>query len=111
MPRGAFELGPLDQQVMLAVLRLHPDGYGLSIQKEIQTKTGKEHSIGAIYASLDRLLEKGFVKDRQGAPTAERGGRRKMHFTLTTPGQIALKQSLNEIAALRRGVRWKEVPA
>jgi PadR family transcriptional regulator PadR len=106
-----MHLGLLEQQVMLAVMGLHPDAYGVSIQAHIARRTGTEPSIGSIYAALDRLAEKGYVKSRHGEPTPERGGRRKLYFTLTAPGQFALRQSLEAVASLRRGLRWKEALA
>jgi Transcriptional regulator PadR-like family len=58
-------------------------------------------------ASLDRLEDKGFVKSRQGEATAERGGKRKLLFTITAPGQRALRESLQAIDVLREGLAWK----
>lgn len=104
-----MNLGLLEQQILLAILRLHPEGYGVTIRDEIKKRTEREYSFGAIYASLDRLEEKGFLKSKEGEPTADRGGRRKMYFTLTTPGQATLEQSLRAIDSLRKGVRFKEV--
>jgi PadR family transcriptional regulator, regulatory protein PadR len=102
-----IEIGSLEQQVMLAIMRLHPTGYGIAIQDQIEDRTGRSYSVGAIYAALDRLEEKGFIASKQGEPTAERGGRRKLYFRLTAPGQMALQQSLQAIDALRQNVRWK----
>ena len=106
-----MDIGALEQQVMLAILGLHPNAYGLSIQERIEKLVGREPSVGSIYAALDRLEEKGYVKSRQGEPTAERGGRRKLYFVLTAPGQRTLKQSLEAISSLSRGTRWKEALA
>jgi DNA-binding PadR family transcriptional regulator len=106
-----MDIGPLEQQILLAVIALDPDGYGVSIQDHIEKRTKKAPSIGSIYAALERLEEKGFVKSRQGEPTAERGGRRKLHFTVTATGEKTLQESLAAIASLRRGLRWKEVEA
>src|SRR5262245_14785367 len=103
-----MELSTLEQQIMLAVMGLHPNAYGISIADRIQERCGYEPSAGSIYAALERLEDKGFVKSRQGEPTAERGGRRKQYFTVTAPGQHTLRQSLQGIKALGRGVRWKE---
>jgi PadR family transcriptional regulator, regulatory protein PadR len=102
------ELTALEQQVMLAVIGLHPDAYGVSIQDHIKGRTGREPSIGSIYASLERLTQKGFVASRQGEATATRGGKRKLHFTVTAPGQHALRQSLQAISSLSHGLGWKE---
>jgi PadR family transcriptional regulator PadR len=107
----ASDLGPLDQQVMLAIMRQQPKAYGVSIQELIEERTGREYSVGAIYASLDRLQDKGYVASKQGEPTSERGGRAKFYFHLTAPGRVALQQSLRALDDLRRGIRWAEVSA
>jgi PadR family transcriptional regulator, regulatory protein PadR len=102
-----MELTTLEQHLLLAVLGLHPNAYGISIQDHIKERTGREPSTGSVYASLDRLEEKGFVKSRQGEATAERGGKRKLYFTITAPGQRALRESLQAIGALSHGLVWK----
>jgi len=102
-----MELTTLEQHLLLAIIGLHPNAYGVSIQEHIKERTGREPSTGSIYASLDRLEEKGFVKSRQGEATPERGGKRKLYFTITAPGQRALKESLQAIDALSHGLRWK----
>ncbi|SRR5260370_12222175 len=106
-----MDIGVLEQHVLLAIVALHPDAYGVSIQDHIQRRAGYEPSIGSIYAAVDRLEEKGFVKSRQGEPTRERGGRRKLHFTVTAAGQSTLKESLRAITSLQRGLRWRELSA
>src|SRR4051812_24680541 len=99
-----MELGPVEQQVLLAVMGLHPDGYGVSIREHIAKRTKQTPpSIGSIYAAVERLEEKGFVKSREGEATAERGGRRKLHFTITASGQRTLRVSLDAMSALQRG--------
>jgi PadR family transcriptional regulator PadR len=89
-------------------MALHPTAYGVSIQEHICRRAGHEPSTGSIYAALERLEEKGFVKSRQGEPRAERGGRRKLYFTVTAPGQQALRESLRTVRSLGRGLRWNE---
>ena len=111
MARHSGGIGPLDQQVMLAIMRKRPHAYGVSIQQYIHDRTGHNYSIGAVYASLDRLEEKGYIASKQGEPTAERGGRAKLFFNLTAPGQAALQHSLRSVDQLRRGIRWAEAPA
>ena len=106
-----MELGMLEQQVMLAILRLNPIAYGITIQQKIADCTDRSPSIGAIYATLDRLEQKGFVVSRKGEVTAERGGKRKLYFTLTAPGQVTLQRSLQALDSMRRGIRWKEARA
>jgi PadR family transcriptional regulator, regulatory protein PadR len=94
----------LDQYILQAIIGLHPNGYGVSIQDRLE-QAGHRASIGSIYAALDRLDEKGFVKFREGEPTPERGGRRKLYVTITAPGQRALQESLNVVNALNAWVR------
>jgi PadR family transcriptional regulator PadR len=103
-----MDIGALEQHVLLAIVALHPDGYGVSIQDHIRQRAGYEPSIGSIYAAVDRLEEKGFIKSRQGESTPQRGGRRKLHFTVTAAGQKTLKESLRAISSLQRGLRWRE---
>lgn len=104
-----MDLTAVDQTVLLAVFRLKPDGYGVGIQREIAAVTGRNPPpLGTIYAALERLQNKGYVTSREGEPTEERGGRRKLHFEMTAPGQQALKESLRSIDLLRAGQRLGE---
>jgi PadR family transcriptional regulator PadR len=95
------QIGQFEQMVLLAILRKQPSAYGIAIQDELRVRTGREYSVGAIYATLDRLEKKGFVKTKQGEATAQRGGRRKLYFSLTALGQSALQASLNALDSLR----------
>jgi PadR family transcriptional regulator PadR len=93
-----MNIGALEQHVLMAIVALHPDAYGVSIQDRIRERTGSEPSIGSTYAALDRL----------GESTPERGGRRKLHFTVTATGQETLRESLRAISSMQRGLRWRE---
>ena len=95
------QIGQLEQLVMLAIMRLRPEAYGVALQKELKVRTGREYSVGGIYAVLDKLEGKGFVKAKQGEATPERGGRAKLYFNLTGSGQSALQASLQAIDNLR----------
>jgi|SRR5690242_11699452 PadR family transcriptional regulator, regulatory protein PadR len=106
-----MELTTLEQHAMLAIVALHPKAYGISIQDHIKQKAGYEPPLGSIYAALDRLDEKGFVRSKQGEATRERGGRRKLYFTLTAPGKRALIDSVNATGSLRRAAGWQEALA
>ena len=108
MPRGEF-LGSLEQIVMLAVLRLGADAYGMTVRREIEERTGREISIGAVYATLERLESKGYVSSFTGEPTAERGGRAKRHFQIEAPGQRALGASQEALRSMSAGLgrRWR----
>ncbi len=103
------ELMTLEQHLLLAIIALHPNASGVSIQDHIKERTAREPSTGSIYASLDRLEEKGFIKSRQGEPIKERGGKRKLYFTITAPGQQTLRQSLRAIHSLSHGLCWKGI--
>ena len=96
---GAGTIGEFEQLVLLALFRVGKDAYGVSIWREIADRTGRDVSLGAVYKTLERLEDKGLVGSREGAPTPERGGRRKKHYRLMAAGHRALSQSL---AALRR---------
>jgi PadR family transcriptional regulator PadR len=102
------DLGILDQHLMLAIIRLRPAAYGISIQQLIEKRTKRDYSLGAIYAGLGRLEEKGYLRSREGEPTAERGGRAKLFFDLTAPGQRALASSLRALDSMRPGRREQE---
>jgi DNA-binding PadR family transcriptional regulator len=82
---GEF-LGELEQLVMLAVARLGGEGYGVVVRDEIADRTGRTLSLGAIYSTLYRLEEKGYLSSRRGEPTAERGGRAKRLFRVEPAG-------------------------
>jgi PadR family transcriptional regulator, regulatory protein PadR len=106
-----MELTTLEQHAMLAIMALQPNAYGISIQDHINQKTGYEPSVGSIYAALDRLEEKGFVRSKAGEATPERGGKRKLYFALTAAGQKALSESLRAVRSLSRAARWQEAIA
>src|ERR1700730_6656239 len=105
MARTGQELSALEQQVLLAILRRHPNAYGVSIRDEIKQETATEISFGSIYAVLDRLEQRGFVSSREGAATAVRGGRKKLLFTITGSGQSALDHAIKALDALRAGTQ------
>lgn len=96
-------LGDFEQVVLLAVMRLGPEAYGVSIKREIEERTGRTVSLGAIYPTMDRLEAKGFVISRVGQPTPERGGRAKRHFRINAAGRRALRRSHEMLAALWDG--------
>jgi|SRR6186713_1100045 len=97
-------LGEFEQVVMLAVLRLGDDAYGVPIRQEIVSCTGRDASPGAIYTTLERLEDKGLVRSRFGDPTPERGGRAKRYFTLTVRGGQALARAQQSYQRLLEGV-------
>ncbi len=86
-------LGEFEQVVMLAVIRLGEAAYGTTIRREIETRAGRRVSIGAAYATLDRLVEKGLLRERDEAGGAERSGRMKRFFDVTPAGIDALEEA------------------
>src|SRR5260370_35946163 len=94
-----------EQVVMLAILRKQPDAYGVSIYEELETRLNKAVPMATIYATLETLEKKDFVKSKQGQATAERGGRAKMFFEITGKGQMALNSSLKQLERLRQGTK------
>jgi DNA-binding PadR family transcriptional regulator len=97
-------LGELEALVLLAVLRLGDDAYGIAIQQEIAAHAERYPSLGAIYSTLTRLEQKGFVSARDGDPTPTRGGRRKKLYTVETAGRQAVRTSIAAIQALSQGL-------
>ncbi|HEX9565746.1 MAG TPA: helix-turn-helix transcriptional regulator [Gemmatimonadaceae bacterium] len=107
-PQG---LGELEQLALLAVLRLGDTAYAVSVREEIQARTGRDVSRGAIYVTLDRMERKGYVRSKLGSPTPERGGKAKRLFTVAAPGQRALRAALQGTQAMLEGLppelAWK----
>lgn len=101
------ELTVSEQHTLLAIMRQHPNAYGVSIRDEIKERTGKEYSFGSIYAVLERLEDRGMIESREGQATASRGGRKKLYFTITGAGQKALQASLNAMDSMRSGLKLK----
>jgi PadR family transcriptional regulator, regulatory protein PadR len=110
MPRGNL-LGSLEYIVLLALVRLGPGAYGMTVRREIEARAGRSLSIGAIYATLDRLERKGLVSSSVGEPTAERGGRAKRHFRIEAAGTRALKASEHAIRQMSAGLKGRWEPA
>jgi len=99
-------LGEFEHLILLAVLRLKTDAYGMRVRREIAERTGRDVTIGAVYATLDRLEEKGLLTAKLSAPTPERGGRAKKSFTLTGAGVEAVNRSRRELESMLEGLRF-----
>jgi PadR family transcriptional regulator PadR len=80
----------IEEIILLSILRLEENAYGITIQEEVIKATGKSWLTGSIYASLSRLLKHGLVESIKGEPTTERGGRHKIYYKVTDKGQKAL---------------------
>jgi PadR family transcriptional regulator PadR len=97
-------LGEFEHVVLLAVLRLGDQAYGVTVRREIAARTRREVSIGAIYATLVRLEAKSYVQSRVGDPTPERGGRSKRFFRVTPQGLSAVKHTHRALRSLTEGL-------
>jgi len=97
-------LGEMELMVLLAVVRLGDDAYGVPISKELLNLAGREVALGSVYAALDRLQEKGFVTSLLGDPTPERGGRAKRYFRVTRAGLRALRMTRTALTNLWSGI-------
>jgi PadR family transcriptional regulator, regulatory protein PadR len=105
MKRTREFLGQHELLVMLAVLRLGRDAYGVPIATEIADRTGREILQGSVYATLDRLEAKGLVISELGEATPQRGGRAKRYFKLTAEGVRQVRQAQRALEAL-----WVDLP-
>ena len=97
---GAFEL-----LVLLALIRLGDEAYGVPISQAIEETSGREVAIGSVYITLERLQEKGLVSSELGEPTAVRGGRAKTYFRITTRGLREVRHAQSTLIKL-----WLNVP-
>jgi len=97
-------LGGFELLVLIALLRLGDDAYGVPIANEIEASSGRSVSIGSIYITLARLERKGLVSSTLGEPTAVRGGRAKAYFRLTAKGLRDVRQARRTLIRLWQGV-------
>jgi PadR family transcriptional regulator PadR len=89
--------------VLLAILRLGDNAYGVTISAEITACTSREPAPGALYTTLDRLEDKGLVTSRLGDPTPQRGGRAKRYFALNPKGLDAITRAQQSYRRLLEG--------
>ena len=104
MPKGDF-LGEFELYVMLALARLGDEAYGVAIRRDIEARAERGVAIGAVYATLARLEDKGMVRHQLSAPLPVQGGRARKCFVLTAAGERALAHSTAMLARMMRG--WK----
>jgi PadR family transcriptional regulator PadR len=102
-------LGEFEQIVLLAVLRLQKDAYGVPIRREIEHRVKRTVTVGALYSTLDRLEAKGYVSSWFADPTAERGGRSKRFFRVEPLGLNAIRRSQEALAMMLEGLDLKNV--
>lgn len=97
-------LGEFEQLVLLAILQLEDEAFGLNVKKEIEDRAGRSVSRGALYAVFDRLEGKGIVTSRFGDPVPGRGGKPRRYLTLTPEGIAALRKARRAWESLSEGL-------
>ena len=104
MRKGEY-LGNFDLMLLLALLRLGENAYGVTIARELEEQTGREVVIASVYATLERLQERGLVTSSLGESSPQRGGRAKRYFRITGLG-------IREVGDARRSLMnlWKGLP-
>jgi len=98
-------LSNFELMAMLVLIRLEDEAYGVPISQEIAKQTGRDVPVGSVYATLERLEEKGLVKSEVGEPTPERGGRAKRYFAVTGKGLRVIRETQRTLIRL-----WKGLP-
>lgn len=97
-------LGEFEQLILLALLHLGDDAYAVTVRHEIEQRTGRPVSRGAVYITLDRLEKKGYLESWLADPTAERGGRAKRFYRARPAGLVALKNSWTTLRKMWKGL-------
>lgn len=103
MSKGDY-LGEFEQLVLLALVRLGANAYGMTVRREIEERAGRSVSIGAVYTTLDRMERKGYVSSFDGEATPERGGRAKRYFRIEAHGRRVLNESRRMIDLMWAGL-------
>jgi PadR family transcriptional regulator, regulatory protein PadR len=98
-------LGEFELMVLLTIIQLGDDAYGVPLSRELTIRRGREVSVGSVYAALDRLEVKGFVASHLGESTPERGGRAKRYFRVTGEGLRTAHETRSVLSKL-----WQALP-
>lgn len=99
-------VGELEHMILLAIVRLGPEAYGMRVLRELEERADRNVSRGALYLVLERLVDKGYLDARMGEPSTRRGGRAKRFFELTDAGREALRVSGRSLMALWDGMEF-----
>ena len=102
---GKEYLGELEELVLLLIVMLKEEAYGLAIRKALKEQANRNVTIGAVHGPVNRLESKGFVESTLGGATKERGGRRKRIFTITAAGKKLLQNSQDVKVNI-----WRQIP-
>lgn len=104
MGRAGY-LGEFEQVVLLAVARLEADAYGMRIRAEIEERAERPATIGAVYATLERLVAKGYLRETDAPGGKERSGLAKRFYTMTPAGKTALESARDLQARMWAGLK------
>jgi DNA-binding PadR family transcriptional regulator len=99
MPKGQY-LGEFELYVMAAAQLLKDEAYGMTIMREIEARSGRHVAMGAVYATLSRLEDKGLVTTRVSEPLPVRGGRARRHVRLTAAGKRSLADATTMLSKM-----------
>jgi PadR family transcriptional regulator PadR len=99
-----IHLGEFEQLILLAILRLGDEAYGVTIRAELADRAGRSVAPGALYTALERLETKGLITSRMSDPTPQRGGRAKRLVTVSAAGVTALNRALQAYKGLLDGL-------
>jgi PadR family transcriptional regulator len=97
-------IGDFEQLILLALMRLGSDAYGVTVRAEIEARTGRAISPGALYTALARMEKRGLISSRLGDPTPERGGKRKRLYTVQPAGERALARVYESLRLMASGM-------
>jgi DNA-binding PadR family transcriptional regulator len=98
-------LGELELMLLLAVIHLDDEAYGVPIARELERHRGREVSVGSVYAALERLEAKGLIASNLGDPTPERGGKAKRYFRITKEGMQQARETRRVLTRF-----WRSIP-
>jgi DNA-binding PadR family transcriptional regulator len=98
-------LGEFELMILLAVIHLGDEAYGVPISRELERHRGRSVSVGSVYAALERMEAKGLVTSTLGDPTPERGGKAKRYFTVTRAGLRQVHETRRVLSKL-----WRTLP-
>ena len=98
-------LGEFELMLLLAIIQLGDEAYGVPIARELERHRGREVSVGSVYAALERLESKCLIESSLGDPTPERGGKAKRYFKITKEGLRQVRETRRVLTSL-----WKTIP-
>jgi PadR family transcriptional regulator PadR len=98
-------LGEFELMILLAVIHLGEEAYGVPISRELEAQRGRDVSVGSVYAALERLEGKGLVASTLGDPTPERGGKAKRYFRVTREGLRQVHETRRVLSKM-----WRTLP-